>query len=243
MCSKVEAMIVQDRRVKISVIAYEQGISADTVFSIIHSVLIMSVSSRQVPRTLTPEQKAYRQQFSEGNLDIFRANPKTFISRIITGDETCVHNDGPETKQESMQQKHKKFRVQQSAGMIMLTVFWESEGVLLLEFLPHKITITGDIYASTYGRITNKNAVESCRLVSCCFMTMHPHASHTYRGLLQENVTSQSLTIHPTVHTWLPATTFSSENIKVLRGRRFPHDNAAKEAVTEYFDTQYVYFF
>ena len=31
----------------------------------------------------------------------------------------------------------------------MTTVFWDSEDVLLLENMPHKTTITGDIYAST----------------------------------------------------------------------------------------------
>ena len=36
---------------------------------------------------LTPEQKACRQQFSEENLDMLRANPENF-SRIILGDET-----------------------------------------------------------------------------------------------------------------------------------------------------------
>ena len=42
MCQKVEDMILQDRRVKVSVIAQELGISAGTVSSIIHSVLMMS---------------------------------------------------------------------------------------------------------------------------------------------------------------------------------------------------------
>ena len=96
---------------------------------IIHSVLMMSkVSSRWVPRMFTPEQKACRQQFSEENLDMLRANPENF-SRIIIRDKTWVHHHDPETKQESMQWKHKesltskKFRVQQSAGKIMATVF------------------------------------------------------------------------------------------------------------------------
>ena len=39
--------------------------------------------------------------------------------------------------------------MQQSAAKIMATVFWDSEGVLLLEFMPQKTTITGDIYVST----------------------------------------------------------------------------------------------
>ena len=42
MCQKVEDMILQDYCVKVSVIGNELGISADTVSSIKHSVLMMS---------------------------------------------------------------------------------------------------------------------------------------------------------------------------------------------------------
>ena len=58
-------------------------------------------------------------------------------------------------QQESIQWEHKgsstpkKFCVQQLAGKIMATVFWGSDGVLLSELMPHKTSITGDIYAST----------------------------------------------------------------------------------------------
>ena len=138
-CQRVEDMILQDRHVKVSVIAHELGISAGTVSSNIQSVLMMSkVSSRWMPQMLTLEQKAYRQQFSGENLDMLRANSENFFSKIITGDETWVHHHNPETKQESMQWKHKvfptpkKFRVQLSAGKILATVFWDSEAVLLL---------------------------------------------------------------------------------------------------------------
>ena len=78
---------------------------------------------------LTPGHKACHQQFSEENLDMLRADPENFFSRIITGDETWMHYHDPETKQEPMQWKHKgsptpkKFRVQQSAGKITATGF------------------------------------------------------------------------------------------------------------------------
>ena len=71
---------------------------------------------------------------------MLRANPKNFFSRIVTGDETWVHHHDLETKLESMQWKHKgsptpkKFRMQQSAGKIMATVFRGSEGVLFFGF-------------------------------------------------------------------------------------------------------------
>ena len=146
-------MILQDGRVKVSVIAHEFGISAGTVSNIIHSVLMMSrVSSRWVHEP--SEQKACCQQFSEENLDMLRANPENYFSRIITEDETWVHHHDPETKQESMQWKYKGsptpkiFCVQQSA------------------------------------RISNRKAVKSCRLVSFYFVTTHPHSSYAHRGLL-----------------------------------------------------------
>ena len=85
MYQKVEDVILQDRRVKISVIAHELGISAGWVSSIIHSALMLwKVSSRWVPRMLTSEQKACRQQLSEQNLDMLRPNPENFFSSIIT---------------------------------------------------------------------------------------------------------------------------------------------------------------
>ena len=93
---KVEDVILQDRRVKVSVIAHELGISTGTVSSIIHSVLMMAkVSSPWVPRMLTPEQKACRQQFSEENLDMLRENPEKLFSRIITGMKHGVDPGNP----------------------------------------------------------------------------------------------------------------------------------------------------
>ena len=65
-----------------------------------------------------------------------------------------------------------------------------------------------------YARTSNRNAMENCRLVSCCFISMHQHTSHAHRRLLYGKMTSESLTIHPTVQIWLPVTTFSSETLK-----------------------------
>jgi len=51
------------------------------------------------------------------------------LTRIVTGDESWVHNYEPETMRASMQWKHpvspahKKFKVTPSAWKVMLTVF------------------------------------------------------------------------------------------------------------------------
>jgi len=56
---------------------------------------------------------------------------------------------------ESMQWKHKisptpkMFRVEESAGKVMTTVFWDEKGLLLLEFMSQKTTIIGQTYVNT----------------------------------------------------------------------------------------------
>ncbi|KAK6179263.1 hypothetical protein SNE40_011666 [Patella caerulea] len=55
----------------------------------------------------------------------------------------------PNTKQESMKWKHKnspvpkKFRTQPSPGKIMATIFWDSRGVIVIDYKPPKTPITG----------------------------------------------------------------------------------------------------
>jgi hypothetical protein len=64
------------------------------------------------------------------------------LNRIVTGDESWVHQYEPELKRASMQWKHpsspstKKFKVMStpSAGNGMLIVFWDSQEVLLARF-------------------------------------------------------------------------------------------------------------
>ncbi|GBN24450.1 hypothetical protein AVEN_124402-1 [Araneus ventricosus] len=72
-------------------------------------------------------------------------------SRIITRAETWVHNFTPDTKSTSMTLKHpsssvtKKFKVSGSTGKVMLTVFWDAQGVIWIDFF-----ISGTINASRY---------------------------------------------------------------------------------------------
>ena len=72
---------------------------------------------------------------------------KKFLSRIVTGDEMWVHHYEPESKRQSMEWKHlgspvkKKFKTQPSTGKVMLTVFWDSEGPILEDYLEKGHTI------------------------------------------------------------------------------------------------------
>src|SRR6266536_4860776 len=104
---KMEQMLTNNRLLKTLEIATDLGISKQCVLTIIHDKLCTSkVSSRCMPRMLTPMHKQTRPEMSQLNLDITNEDSKQFFSRRVTGDETCIYHWDPETKQESMQQKH-----------------------------------------------------------------------------------------------------------------------------------------
>ena len=72
----------------------------------------------------------------------------------MTVDETWVHYYEPENKAQNRQwvrpgsPRPKKFKTQQSAGKVMATVFWDAKGVIMLNFLPKRSTITGVYYVN-----------------------------------------------------------------------------------------------
>ena len=47
----------------------------------------------------------------------------------------------------------KKFKMQPSAGKVMAAVFWDAQGVIMLDFLANKSTITGVYYANLHDQL------------------------------------------------------------------------------------------
>ena len=131
--------------------------------------------------------------------------------------------------------------VQQSAGKIMAIVFWDSEDVLLLEFMPHKTTITGDTYASTMVALHESIKQKHRRKLSAAVLLFHDRAPAHKSRTLQAAIRKCGFVElnHPPYSPDLaPSDYFHFGNLKkFLCGRRFP-DNAVNEAVTGYFDTQ-----
>ena len=84
----------------------------------------------------------------------FRSTEDDFLSRLVTVDETWVHYYEPENKAQSRQSvgpgspRPKQFKTQPSAGKVKATVFWDAQGVIMLDFLAKKSTITGAYYAN-----------------------------------------------------------------------------------------------
>ena len=52
-----------------------------------------------------------------------------------------------------MDPRPKKFKTQPSAGKVMATVFWDAKGVIMLDVLPKRSTITGVYYANLLDQL------------------------------------------------------------------------------------------
>ena len=152
--------MLNNRQIKVAELASECGISNGSVYTIIHEHLGMSkVSTRWVPRNLNMQDRQQRVESSQELLEVYNANPEDFHTRLVTGDETWLHHWDPDSKKESMQWKHpgssppKKFRTQPSASKVMATVFWDSKGIILIDYKPAGTSITGEYYASVIKQL------------------------------------------------------------------------------------------
>jgi histone-lysine N-methyltransferase SETMAR len=155
----VHDLILEDRRISGKMIAQILGISRERVTFIIHNILDMrKLSAKWVPKCLTSEQKQARVQTSTAVLAHFSDTPD-FLARLVTEDETWLHIYDPETKEQSKEWRHsgsprpKKFRAQKSAKKVMASVFWDKDGILLVDYLPQGCSITGEYYANLLDQL------------------------------------------------------------------------------------------
>ena len=154
-------LIRTDRRITVEELASKLDVSVSSAHPIVASLGYSKVCARWVPRQLMEDQKTERVRCCTQLLKHHQGNP-SFLVRIITGDETWVYHFEPKSKRRSMEWRHpnsprtKKFKAQKSAGKITATVFWDSQSVILLDFLPKGKTINSEVYIETLWKIKAK---------------------------------------------------------------------------------------
>ena len=159
MCKKVWDLVYSDRRIQVEEIAQALGISHGSVSTILHDRLGMGkLTARWVPKSLSDEQMTTRASVCSALLKRFRSKDD-FLLHLVTEEETWVHYYEPENNAQSRQWvgpgslRPKKFKTQPSAGKVMATVFWDAKGVIMLDFLPKRSTITGVYYANLLDQL------------------------------------------------------------------------------------------
>ena len=108
--------------------------------------------------------------------------------------------------------------------------------------MPHKTTITGDIYTSTMVALCENIKQKHRGKLSAVVLLLHDnapaHKSRTSRAAIRK-CGFEELNHPPYSPDLSLGDFFLFRNLKIfLRGRPFPVGNAVKKAVTAYFDTQ-----
>ena len=134
---------------------------------IVHDVLqFHKVSARWVPSQLNAELKERCVDACQELLKRFEAVGDGFLGRTVKGDETWVHYHQRKSRKRArngaipLHQNRQKFRTQPSAGKVMLTLFWDTRGVILEHYMPRGNAVTSTTYADLL-----KNHPASCNQV------------------------------------------------------------------------------
>ena len=108
---------------------------------------------------LTDDQKRTRLDISRYLLSRYVGAPGDFVERVVTEDETWVHHFDPESKMQSKPRKHpgsphpNKFKQVHSAGKVMASIFWDSQGVIVIYYFEQGRKIDGAYYAGELRRL------------------------------------------------------------------------------------------
>lgn len=249
----VEGLIRENRRISIRAISENVGVSIGSVHSIVHKLGYSKVCAQWVPRLLSENQKSLRMGLSLQHLTEYRQNGNDFLSSIIAGDESWCHYFEPSSKLSSMQWKHanspppKKFKVQPSAGKVMLTFFFDHEGPLLIEFTEPRVHINANLYNETLNKLHQAIRRKRPGKLSRGVILLHDNARPHVAKVVKENLQRKKWRIleHPPYSPDLSPCDFHifGPLKKALKGNRFQSDEEVQNAVKEFFEQQPQEFF
>lgn len=244
---KIHRMVLNDRKLKLNEIAETMRMSHGTVYTILHEQLGMKkLLSRWVPRVLSAEQKENRMIASERNLEMFNRNPTDFVARLVTMDETWIHHYTPESKQQAArwtaqgERQPRRPKTQQSSGKVLASVFWDADGILLIDYLEHGKTINADYYVALLDRLDAILREKRKRTQRKNILFLHDnapaHKAHKSMNKLEQ--LRYELVEHPPYSPDLaPSDYYLFPNLKkMLQGRRFTSNEEVETQTNAYFE-------
>lgn len=247
--AEVEKLIKSDRRLTIDNVAEIMDISHGTAHSIVHEKLAFNkVSACWVPKMLTDDHKAQRVMAARECMRRLRLEGDAFLSKIVTTDETWVYHYEPESKRRSMEWKHtaspvkKKFKSQRTTRKVMLTVFWDRNGPISLDFKCQGNTVNSQNYCELLAvvkqDIRNKRRGLQTRGVVFHQDNARPH--NAARTMAKIGELGWEVLVHSPYSPDLAPSDFHlfGPLKNHMRGKHFTTDAVVMEAKREWFTTQ-----
>ena len=137
---------------------------------------------------------------------IFGGNPNNFLLRLVTMDKTWLYHYDPETKQQSMEWRHSGSSCpKKSTGKVLTSIFWDQDGILLIDHLPKGQTIYMEyshLCWCNWRTFWRKNAVRRSQRRSCTCTTLHQLTRHLQPRRNWPTWASIVLITHPIPRIW-----------------------------------------
>ena len=200
------------------------------------------------PRMLTEDQKRSRLDISRYLLSRYEDDPEEFMDRVVTQDETWVHHFDPESKKQSMQWKHpgspppKKFKRVSSAGKVMASIFWDNQGVIMVDYLEEGRTINGAYYAEELRRLRQEIVRKRRGKLTRGVLLLQDNAPAHTSQVVMAAATECGFEVlpHPPYSPDLaPSDFYLFPKLKTnLRSRNFGSNEGVIDAVNEYLGTR-----
>jgi len=153
---QIHELILEDRWISAKSIAEQLSISREWVGSTIHEDKAMrKLSVKWVPECLNADQRSQRWQSSEQILEFFRRDPNDYPSGAIgdhgrnlvislwPGDKATIN--GVEALGLILPQKIPSAKIR---WKFLALIFWDQDGILLIDYLPKDQTINAEYYLS-----------------------------------------------------------------------------------------------
>ena len=175
------------------------------------------LSANWVPKCLKADQKRQRcRRLSKFWIFFFGAIQMISCrARLVTMDETWLYHYDPETKQQSTEWRHSGSPrpPKKSAVKVLASIFWDRDGILLIDYLPKGQTINVEYYSSLLVQL--KDILKEKRRGkvtkgSCSCTTMPRLTGHQQPRRNWPTWASRVLITHPIPRVWPHQTTTCS---------------------------------
>lgn len=243
---KIDQKIHENRRITQRQLADQLGTSQTTVHRLIRELNYSRICAKWVPKLLTTEMKANRKEMCEQLLNRYWQEGETFLKNLVTGDESWVSHYDPELKDTSTEYRHrssprhKKLRTERATGKIMLTIFWDMQGIVHREYLPKGMTVNSDRYVDTLRKL--KRRIQRIRPNNNRFILQHDNARPHTSGQTRQSISSLNFDVvpHPPYSPDLaPSDFYLFRHLKKgLKGTRFASDADLQAAITSWLREQ-----
>lgn len=148
MIKNIEQLVAENSRLTKRDLAELLGISDTLVVEILRKDLLMKkVSGRWVPKSMMPTFKHARLEASKAFLEMTQTDLNSVVHRIVVSDEQSIKWHAKDDLAPTVSKRCRK------AGIFKVIYFWDSKGILLIDYPQSNIAIAGAYYAELIKKL------------------------------------------------------------------------------------------